>query len=102
MKWICPATTRLALLCALLLAIQSLIAPLPASAEKRPPPKRAQVERSVTVANVRDLGEGGYTATIDGRKAILMARTLRSPQLQDGSWFYSTLVANFTIKWGVK
>lgn len=102
MKWIRLTSTRLVLLCALLLAIQALIAPLPASAEKRPPPKHAQVERSVTVANVKDLGEGGYTATIDGRKAILMARSLRSPQLLNGSWFYATLTANFTIKWSVK
>lgn len=99
MKWIRPATTRLALLCALLLAIQALLAPLPTSAEKRPPPKQSQVDRRVTVADVVALAEGGYTATIDGRPALVIARTSTAPELLNGSWFNSTLTTHYRIVW---
>ncbi len=118
MKWIRFTPTRLALLCALLLTIHALIAlpttpttdaaprptatrPTAAPVAPRPTATPAP-DRLVPVAKVKDMGEGGYTATIDGRTAMLFPRTTTAPQLLDGDWFYSTLAANFTIKWSVK
>ena len=110
MKWIRFTPTRLALLCALLLTIHALIAlpttptidaaPRPTAIPVAPRPTATPApDRLVTVADVNDMGEGGYTATIDGRRAMLFPRTTTAPQLLDGDWYLSTLTTHFRIQW---
>lgn len=100
MKWSHPRFLG-ALVCALLLAIHALLAPLPTpTTDAAPrPTQTATPDRLVVVAKVKDMGEGGYTATIDGRRAMLFPRTTTAPQLLDGDWFLSTLTAHFRIQW---
>lgn len=107
MKWSHPRFLA-ALVCALLLALlASLPTTLTTDAAPRPtaipvaprPTPTATPDRLVVVADVNDMGEGGYTATIDGRRAMLFPRTTTAPQLLDGDWYLSTLTTHFRIQW---
>lgn len=98
MKWSHPRFLA-ALVCALLLALLASLPTTPTiDASPRPTPT-ATPDRLVTVASVKDMGEGGYTATIDGRRAMLFPRTTTAPQLLDGDWYRSTLTTHFRIQW---